>query len=109
MPASVALDFTDQLTDRLRSPPPSWRRTGAARPRGFPGRHATHHVASVAGGIAFFVALVSIAGLIEIAYYPDRWRPLLESFGLEMFSASSASSRSTGSACDATSSPSSWW
>lgn len=38
----------------------------------------------VPGGIAFFVALVVIAGLIEIAYYPDRWRPLLGSFGLEI-------------------------
>src|SRR5689334_24399756 len=38
----------------------------------------------VPGGIAFFVALVMIAGLIEVAYYPDRWRPLLGSFGLEM-------------------------
>jgi signal transduction histidine kinase len=38
----------------------------------------------VPGGIAFFVALVVIAGLIEVAYYPDRWRPLLGSFGMEM-------------------------
>ncbi len=38
----------------------------------------------VPGGIAFFVALVVIAGLIELAYYPDRWRPLLGSFGMEM-------------------------
>lgn len=38
----------------------------------------------VPGGIAFFVALVVIAGLIEVAYFPDRWRPLLGSFGLEI-------------------------
>ncbi len=38
----------------------------------------------VPGGIAFFVSLVTIAGLIELAYYPDRWRPLLGSFGLEI-------------------------
>lgn len=38
----------------------------------------------VPGGIAFFVALVVIAGLIEVAYYPDRWPPLLGSFGMEM-------------------------
>lgn len=38
----------------------------------------------VPGGIAFFVALVLVAGLIELAYYPDRWRPLLGSFGLEI-------------------------
>jgi signal transduction histidine kinase len=38
----------------------------------------------VPGGITFFVALVVIAGLIELAYYPDRWRPLLGSFGMEM-------------------------
>ncbi len=38
----------------------------------------------VLGGIAFFVALVIIAGLIELAYFPDRWRPLLGSFALEL-------------------------
>src|SRR6185295_13900206 len=38
----------------------------------------------VLGGIAFFAALVTIAGLIEIAYFPDRWRPLAVSFGLEV-------------------------
>jgi signal transduction histidine kinase len=38
----------------------------------------------VPGGIAFFVALVVIAGLIEVVNYPDRWRPLLWSFGLEI-------------------------
>ncbi len=38
----------------------------------------------IPGGIAFFVGLVTIAGLIEVAYYPDRWRPLLGSFGLEL-------------------------
>jgi signal transduction histidine kinase len=38
----------------------------------------------VPGGIAFFVALVVIAGLIEVTNYPDRWRPLLWSFGLEI-------------------------
>jgi signal transduction histidine kinase len=30
------------------------------------------------------VALVVVAGLIELAYYPDRWRLLLWSFGLEI-------------------------
>ena len=38
----------------------------------------------VLGGIAFFVVLVMIAGLIELAYFPDRWRPLLGSFALEL-------------------------
>src|ERR1043165_1673385 len=38
----------------------------------------------VPGGIAFFVALVVIAGLIEVLNYPDRWRPLLWSFALEI-------------------------
>ncbi len=38
----------------------------------------------VPGGIAFFVALVVIAGLIEFSYYPERWRPLLGTFGLEI-------------------------
>jgi signal transduction histidine kinase len=38
----------------------------------------------VLGGIVFFVVLVTIAGLIEVAYYPDRWKPLLGSFGLEL-------------------------
>ncbi len=38
----------------------------------------------ILGGIAFFVALVTVAGLIELAYYPDRWKPLLGSFGLEI-------------------------
>ena len=38
----------------------------------------------VPGGIAFFVSLVLIAGLIEISYWPDRSRPLLYSFGMEM-------------------------
>ena len=38
----------------------------------------------IPGGIAFFVALVVVAGLIEVTNYPDRWRPLLWSFGLEI-------------------------
>lgn len=38
----------------------------------------------VPGGIAFFVALVVVAGMIEVAHYPDRWRPLAWSFGLEV-------------------------
>ena len=38
----------------------------------------------VPGGIAFFVSLVIIAGLIEISYWPDRARPLLYSFGTEL-------------------------
>jgi signal transduction histidine kinase len=38
----------------------------------------------VLGGIGFFVILVIIAGLIELAYFPDRWRPLLGSFALEL-------------------------
>lgn len=38
----------------------------------------------VPGGIGFFVVLVVIAGLIEISYFPGRWRPLLVSFGLEI-------------------------
>jgi signal transduction histidine kinase len=38
----------------------------------------------VLGGIVFFVVLVTIAGLIEVANYPDRWKPLLGSFALEI-------------------------
>ncbi len=38
----------------------------------------------VPGGVIFFASLVTIAGLIELSYYPDRWRPLLGSFALEV-------------------------
>jgi signal transduction histidine kinase len=38
----------------------------------------------VLGGIGFFAALVLIAGLIEVSYFPDRWRPLVFSLGLEV-------------------------
>src|SRR5258705_12129263 len=38
----------------------------------------------VLGGVAFFAALVTIAGLIEVSYSPDRWRPLVASLGLEV-------------------------
>jgi len=38
----------------------------------------------VPGGIAFFVSLVTIAGLIEVSYWADRREPLFYSFGLEI-------------------------
>jgi signal transduction histidine kinase len=38
----------------------------------------------VLGGVAFFAALVTIAGLIEVSYFPERWRPLVASLGLEV-------------------------